>query len=173
MVRLMAPLFAVGCSHLACQWRRSWPQLQRRASHGARARPDGGHCVGGFSIDPRGSPLTRGRRTGAHGPRPPVPAHRSLEQILHANLPRVCSPTTSMAWLFASPSRPRSTMQDQEDPNRARSVRHRSRRSAASQKALKQPHAPRASDLYNDLMCEECVAQKDGVGESRRTAIVS
>ena len=43
----------------------------------------------------------------------------------------------------------------------------------ASMEALKQPHAPRASDPYNDLVCEECVTQKDGVGESRRTAIVS
>ena len=157
----------------ARQWRRHRSQLHWRPSHGVRAHPHGGDCAGGLWVNRRGSPRTRGRISGAHVPRPPVPAHRSLEQILHANLPRVCSPTTSMAWLFASPSRPRSTTQDQEDPNRARSVRHRSRRSAASQKALKQPHAPRASDPYNDLMCEECVAQKDGVGESRRTAIVS
>ena len=161
---MVAPLWGVGCGILGRQWRRYRPQLHRRPSQELRAHPHGGDCGGGLWVDRTGTPRTRGRRSGAHVPRPPVPAHHSPKQTPYANPPQFFSTTTRMAWLVASPPRPRSTSQVQEDPDRARLLRHGSGRSAASFGALKELHAPRTSDLQCDLMCEACVALSDGEG---------
>ena len=148
-----------------------WRQIRRRLSHGLVFElilvARGGDCAG---RRPLGRPerFSADMRSQIRCARPPPlsqPTAALNKETPYANPPHVFSTTNRMAWLYVSVSSSTTfDRQVQEDLVRARLVCHRSRRSAASRRAVKQLHALRISDLSCDRMCEACVALSDGKG---------